>query len=138
MGGMTEARRVVALASSYDIPVIPHGSSVYSYHLQFAFINCPVGELIVLAPDADRVWPLFGELFTNEPLPVDGYISLSEEPGFGVKLNPAVPLVRPYPRTPPTYEEVEAAKTKRTPAQADWLKRAETTIPIGVMPAHLK
>ena len=37
-----------------------------------------------------------------------------------------------------TYEEVEAAKTKRTPAQADWLKRAETTIPIGVMPAHLK
>ena len=30
MGGLTEARRVVALASAYDIPVIPHGSSVYS------------------------------------------------------------------------------------------------------------
>eukprot|EP00494_Astrolonche_serrata_P030620 UN30888 len=38
-GGMTEARRIVALAAAYDIPVIPHGSSVYSYHLQIAFKN---------------------------------------------------------------------------------------------------
>jgi L-rhamnonate dehydratase len=47
VGGLTEARRVVALAAAYDIPVIPHGSSVYSYHLQFAYANCPMGELIV-------------------------------------------------------------------------------------------
>ena len=32
--GMTEARRVVAMAAAHDILVIPHGSSVYSYHLQ--------------------------------------------------------------------------------------------------------
>lgn len=137
LGGLTEARRVVALASAYDIPVIPHGSSVYSYHMQFAFINCPVGELIILAPDADRVWPLFGSLFTDEPLPVNGYITLTDKPGFGVTLNPAVKLVRPYPRTPLSYEEIEAAKTKRTPTTEDWLSRAETTIPVGVMPAHL-
>ena len=36
-GGITEARRIIALASSYNIPVIPHGSSVYSYHLQIVF-----------------------------------------------------------------------------------------------------
>ena len=35
-GGITEARRIVAQAAAYDIPVIPHGSSVYSYHLQYA------------------------------------------------------------------------------------------------------
>ena len=63
VGGLTEARRVVALAAAYDIPVIPHGSSVYSYHLQFAYSNCPMGELIVLAPKADKVWPLFGDLY---------------------------------------------------------------------------
>ena len=34
MGGITEARRVVALAASYDVLCVPHGSSVYSYHLQ--------------------------------------------------------------------------------------------------------
>ena len=62
VGGLTEARRVVALAAAYDIPVIPHGSSVYSYHLQFAFTNCPIGELINLAPAADRIVPLFGGL----------------------------------------------------------------------------
>ena len=43
VGGLTEARRVVALAAAYDTMVIPHGSSVYSYHLQFAFANCPMG-----------------------------------------------------------------------------------------------
>jgi len=54
IGGLTEARRVVAMAAAYDIPVIPHGSSVYSYHLQFAFHNCPIAELINLSPDADK------------------------------------------------------------------------------------
>lgn len=34
LGGLTEARRIVAMAAAYDILVIPHGSSVYSYHLQ--------------------------------------------------------------------------------------------------------
>ena len=166
VGGLTEARRVVALAASYDIPVIPHGSSVYSYHMQFAFHNCPVGELIVLAPEADCVWPLFGNLFTDEPLPVDGYITLSDKPGFGVTLNRAgIAMVRPYPRTrestqqaqsphahirntlflfhptaphPPaakTFEQIEAEKDARTPSQAEWLKRAETTIPIGKPPS---
>ena len=34
IGGITEAKRVVAMAAAYDILVVPHGSSVYSYHLQ--------------------------------------------------------------------------------------------------------
>jgi L-alanine-DL-glutamate epimerase-like enolase superfamily enzyme len=34
VGGITEARRIVATAAAYDLPVIPHGSSVFSYHLQ--------------------------------------------------------------------------------------------------------
>jgi len=63
MGGLTEARRITAMASAYDILVIPHGSSVYSYHLQYAFTNCPVAELINLSPQADRITPYFGGLF---------------------------------------------------------------------------
>ncbi len=39
LGGLTEARRVVSLASAYDVMVIPHGSSVFSYHLQFAYLS---------------------------------------------------------------------------------------------------
>lgn len=134
VGGLTECRRIVALASAYDVVVIPHGSSVYSYHLQFAFANCPMGELIVLAPDADRVWPLFGDLFLDEPLPIDGYVSLDEtKPGFGVTLNPKVKdtFVRPYTRAAKTFAEIEKAKDERTPDQKEWLSRAETKIPIG-------
>ena len=125
---------MVALAAAYDIPVIPHGSSVYSYHLQFAYSNCPMGELIVLAPKADKVWPLFGDLFLDEPMPIDGYISLdAKKPGFGVTLNPAVrsTFVRPHPHVSQGFAETEAAKDARTPLQSEWLQRASSRIPIG-------
>ena len=69
MGGITEAKRVVAMAAAYDILVVPHGSSVYSYHLQYAFTNCPLAEYINLSPKADAIVPYFGGLFPDEPLP---------------------------------------------------------------------
>ena len=57
-GGMTEARRIVALASAYDIPIIPHGSSIYSYHLQICFPSCPMAEFLVMSPKADSIGKL--------------------------------------------------------------------------------
>ena len=97
LGGITEARRVVAMAAAHDIQVIPHGSSVYSYHLQYAFTNCPVAEFINLSPKADKISPYFGGLFPDEPLPAKGFIDLPNRPGFGVTLN-RDNLHRPYPR----------------------------------------
>ena len=41
-------------ARRYDLLVVPHGSSVYSYHLQYAFANCPLAELINLSPQGPR------------------------------------------------------------------------------------
>ncbi|EGD79958.1 L-rhamnonate dehydratase [Salpingoeca rosetta] len=98
MGGITEARRVVAMAAAHDIIVIPHGSSVYSYHLQYAFKNCPLAEYINLSPKSDRIVPYFGGLFPDEPLPKDGFIDLPDKPGFGVSLDRSR-LRRPYTRT---------------------------------------
>ncbi|MGI8785356.1 MAG: L-rhamnonate dehydratase [Acidobacteriota bacterium] len=98
VGGLTEARRIVAMAAAYDIPVIPHGSSVFSYHMQVAFANCPVAEFLVMSPQADRLVPLFGELFKSEPLPKDGYVDLPDAPGWGVELNDKLKLIRPYAR----------------------------------------
>lgn len=97
LGGITEARRVVALAASYDVLVIPHGSSVYSYHLQYAFRNCPMAEFLNLSPKSDKILPYFGALFDDEPLPKDGFIDLPDRPGFGVTLN-KTGLRRPYKR----------------------------------------
>jgi L-rhamnonate dehydratase len=111
IGGMTEARRVVAMAAAYDIMVIPHGSAAYSYHLQYAFKNCPIAELINLSPKADKIVPYFGGLFTDEPLPKDGWVDLPDRPGFGMTLN-REGLVRPYDRS-------EAASAKQYKANAE-------------------
>ncbi len=74
-GGITEARRVIGLASTFDVAVIPHGSSIYSFHLQYAFVNTPMAETIIMSPDADEIVPYFGALFTDEPLPKDGSVT---------------------------------------------------------------
>lgn len=96
-GGITEARRIVALSSAYDIPIIPHGSSIYSYHLQICFPNCPMAEFLVMSPKADSIVSFFGNLFTDEPLPKDGYVDLPDKPGFGVTLNrEGLKMTRPY------------------------------------------
>jgi len=99
-GGITEARRIVALSSAYDIPVIPHGSSIYSYHLQICFPSCPMAEFLVMSPKADSIVSFFGNLFVDEPLPKDGYVELPhDKPGFGVTLNrKGLNMNRPYPR----------------------------------------
>ena len=89
VGGMTEARRIVAMAAAYDIPVIPHGSGVYAYHLQYAFTNCPMAEFLMMSPAADKIVPIFGDMFLDEPLPENGFLTLSDRPGWGVELNRA-------------------------------------------------
>jgi hypothetical protein len=44
----------------------------------------------------------FGNVFLNEPLPVDGYITLPhDKPGWGLDLNyEGLGLVRPHPHDP--------------------------------------
>lgn len=126
VGGLTECRRIVALAAAYDIPVIPHGSSVFSYHMQYAFPNCPMAEYLVLSPQADTIVPLFGNTFLDEPLPANGYILLSDKPGFGVTLNrKGLNLKRPYSRPKPRFLAIEERKDKASPEQEEWLRRAK-------------
>merc|ERR1712050_674044 len=90
----------MALAAANDVLVVPHGSSIYSYHLQFAFLNAPLGEFINLSADATEIKPYFGGIFPDEPLPKDGKITLDQinKPGFGCILNKEG-LVRPYARS---------------------------------------
>ena len=38
----SQVRRVIAMASANNLMVIPHGSSVFSYHVVTAFQNCPM------------------------------------------------------------------------------------------------
>ena len=95
VGGLTELLKIAAMASAYDIPVVPHASGPYSYHFVVSQPNSPFHEYLCNAPDGKGVLPVFGDLFTNEPMPIDGYIDVTQldKPGFGLELSPNARLV---------------------------------------------
>ena len=101
-GGITELLKISALADAHQALVIPHGSSVYSYHFVATRHNSPFAEFLMMAPQADQVVPMFSPQLLHEPVPENGRMPVSrlDRPGFGVELNPACALHRPYLHTP--------------------------------------
>jgi L-rhamnonate dehydratase len=86
VGGMTELLRIAAHASAYDIPVVPHGSGPYSYHFIASQTGPAFCEYVAASPDGRTIQAVFGELFVGEQIPVNGRLSLSAAPGFGMQL----------------------------------------------------
>jgi L-rhamnonate dehydratase len=84
-GGLTAVRRIAAMAKPTGVPVIPHGSGVYNYHFVQSNLNSPFAEFLSVG-DGLAVRPIFDAII-GEPLPVNGHVTLSDEPGFGVELN---------------------------------------------------
>ena len=95
-GGLTETLKIAAYADTHGTLVIPHASSVYSYHFMFSRIDAPFAEFLVISPDGTAILPLFTPLLIDEPVPDHGRIRLSDKPGFGVELNRDLPLERPF------------------------------------------
>jgi len=124
LGGMTELLKVAAMAAAYDIPVVPHASGPYSYHFVISQPNTPFQEYLANSPDGKSVLPVFGDLFTDEPIPTKGFLTAQDldKPGFGLTLNPVaraklIPsayLLSPPPTNglrPPTPPDVESDKS---------------------------
>ena len=95
-GGITELLKISALADAHGALVVPHGSSVYSYHFVVTRHNSPFAEFLMMHPEASEVVPMFSPLLLDEPVPVDGRMRVPDTPGFGVRLNPECDLARPY------------------------------------------
>ncbi|PXY25924.1 L-rhamnonate dehydratase [Prauserella coralliicola] len=95
-GGLTELLKISALADSRGVLVVPHGSSVYSYHFAITRHNSPFSEFLMMHPQASEVVPMFSPLLLDEPVPVNGRLRVPDTPGFGVRLNPECVLARPY------------------------------------------
>ncbi|KIW63603.1 hypothetical protein PV04_08590 [Phialophora macrospora] len=95
LGGLTELLKVASMAAAYDVPVVPHASGPYSYHFVVSQHNSPFQEYLANSPDGKSVLPVFGDLFLNEPIPVNGYLDVSvlDKPGFGLELNPNARLI---------------------------------------------
>jgi len=86
--------KIKALASAFNKLVIPHGSSIYSYHFSIASDVTPFSEFVMMAAKADEIIPMFSPLFENEPVPENGYLEVSDDPGFGAELNSDMNWVR--------------------------------------------
>lgn len=95
VGGLTELLKISAQAAAYDIPVVPHASGPYSYHFVVSQQNTPFQEYLANSPDSRSVLPVFGDLFTDEPIPHKGYLDVADldKPGFGLTINPEVEFI---------------------------------------------
>jgi L-rhamnonate dehydratase len=86
MGGITEARKVWALASAFNVPVIPHSHQSHNAHLIMAHVNSPLIEFFPTGVHRTG-YTFFTELFEGEPEAVDGWVELGDAPGLGITLN---------------------------------------------------
>ncbi len=96
-GGLTELLEIAALADEHHVPVVPHGSSVYSYHFVATRPSSEFAEFLVMSAKADEIVPMFSPLLLGEPVPVCGRMRVPEGPGFGVELNRELHFDRPFP-----------------------------------------
>jgi L-rhamnonate dehydratase len=83
-GGISELVKICAIASTYDLPVVPHGHSVpATAHLiasQPANL-CPILEYLIK-------WNAVHQFFFKEPVqPVNGVVTLTDKPGIGVEID---------------------------------------------------
>ncbi len=93
VGGLTETLRIAAHAAAYDTPVIPHGSGPYSYHFIASQTGPAFCEYVAASPDGRSIQPVFGDLFTGEPVPENGRLKLPDAPGFGMEIRDRAMLV---------------------------------------------
>jgi L-alanine-DL-glutamate epimerase-like enolase superfamily enzyme len=82
-GGISEWRRISALAAAHDIPVIPHWHANLHAQLAAATPNCAAVEYF--AP-REGIYN-FEQLVTNPLMVEDGRITLDRTPGIGIELD---------------------------------------------------
>jgi mannonate dehydratase len=98
IGGLTEARKIAAIAESYyvqtawhgpgDIAPITHAANV---HLDIAIPNFGIQEMVFF-PDVTR------EVISGGPTYRDGYLWVSDAPGLGTDVNETLAARYPYQR----------------------------------------
>ena len=87
VGGITQARKISALAEAYEVPVIPHAGQMHNYHIVMASLNSPLAEFFPIV-DVEVGNELFWYIFKGEPVPRNGSIELDESlPGLGLEIN---------------------------------------------------
>ncbi|HKR85451.1 MAG TPA: L-rhamnonate dehydratase [Terriglobales bacterium] len=87
VGGISQARKICALAEAHSVPVIPHAGQMHNYHVVMSSLNCPMAEYFPVV-DVEVGNELFWYIFDGEPKARDGFIDLDDNlPGLGLTIN---------------------------------------------------
>ena len=87
VGGITQARKIAALAEAHSVPVIPHAGQMHNYHIVMASLNSPMAEYFP-AVDVEVGNELFWYIFQEEPKAKHGSIDLDDNaPGLGLTID---------------------------------------------------
>src|SRR4029450_3091291 len=77
VGGLTQARKIAAMAQAHQIPVIPHAGQMHNYPVVMASLNSPLAEYFPPV-DVEVGNELFWYIFKGEPTPERGSSDLDE------------------------------------------------------------
>jgi L-rhamnonate dehydratase len=87
VGGITQARKIAALAEAHSVPVVPHAGQMHNYHVVMASLNSPMAEHFPFV-DVEVGNELFWYIFKGEPKARDGFVDLAESvPGLGLEID---------------------------------------------------
>jgi len=87
-GGITEMKKICALAEAAGIDIYPHSNEAHNFHVIVSQPNCPLVEYFPdVEPDTGN--ELFWKVFTGEPVAVDGCLVPNDRPGLGIEVNRA-------------------------------------------------
>ena len=87
VGGITQARKISAMAESFGVPVVPHAGQMHNYHIVMASLNSPMAEYFPPV-DVEVGNELFWYIFNGEPVAKNGEIDLRDDvPGLGLSVN---------------------------------------------------
>ena len=87
VGGISQARKITAMAEAFAVPVVPHAGQMHNYHVVMASLNSPMAEFFPPV-DVEVGNELFWYIFNGEPTAKDGFIDLDEDlPGLGLTVN---------------------------------------------------
>ena len=76
VGGISQARKICALAESFQVPVVPHAGQMHNYHVTMASLNAPIAEFFPKV-DVEVGNELFWYIFDGEPVPDARLLSIS-------------------------------------------------------------
>jgi L-alanine-DL-glutamate epimerase-like enolase superfamily enzyme len=87
VGGISQARKISALAEAHSVPVIPHAGQMHNYHIVMASLNSPMAEYFPIV-DVEVGNELFWYIFRGEPKAKNGYIELDDRvAGLGLTID---------------------------------------------------